>query len=175
MIAADPFMLTFRFLHIVSGVLWVGSVFLFVLFVGPAATEVGPSAGPFLQTLVKRRKVGRVIAGLAGTTVLAGWTMWIRYATQAGLSVWVTSRYGLVLTIGAVSATTAFIFGYFVLGRSVERLVDVGSQVAASRGPPSPEQQATMGGLGRTVRTSGRVVLSLLLLTVAAMSTAQYW
>jgi hypothetical protein len=35
MVAAAPFMLAFRFLHIVSGALWVGSTFLFVGIIGP--------------------------------------------------------------------------------------------------------------------------------------------
>jgi len=42
MIAAVPFMLVFRFLHILAGVLWVGSAFLFVGFIGPSAVDVGP-------------------------------------------------------------------------------------------------------------------------------------
>ena len=44
MLAADTFMIVFRFLHIVTGVAWVGSAFLFVGFIGPSAAEVGPSA-----------------------------------------------------------------------------------------------------------------------------------
>ena len=43
MIAAEPFMIVFRFLHILAGVLWVGSAFLFVGFIGPSAAEAGPS------------------------------------------------------------------------------------------------------------------------------------
>lgn len=42
MLAAAPFMIVFRLLHIVSGSLWVGSTFLFVGVVGPSAAEVGP-------------------------------------------------------------------------------------------------------------------------------------
>jgi uncharacterized membrane protein len=59
MIAAEPFMIVFRFLHILAGVLWVGSAFQFVLFIGPSANEVGPSAGPLLTAAVKKRKSPR--------------------------------------------------------------------------------------------------------------------
>jgi hypothetical protein len=58
MIAAATFMLIFRFLHIVAGVLWVGSVFLFVGFIGPSAAEVAPSGQRLLTAAVKKRKVG---------------------------------------------------------------------------------------------------------------------
>jgi hypothetical protein len=68
-----PFILVFRTLHILAGVLWVGSAFLFVGFIGPSAVEVGPSALPLLAAAVKKRKVAKVITGLGGVTVLAGW------------------------------------------------------------------------------------------------------
>ncbi len=35
MIAADTFMVVFRIVHIVAGVFWVGSVFLFVVYLQP--------------------------------------------------------------------------------------------------------------------------------------------
>ena len=109
MLATAPFMIVFRLLHIVAGSLWVGSTFLFVGFIGPSAAEVGPSAGPVLHAAVKKRKVVKVITGLAITTVVAGWVMWLRDMNQVGFGDWVTSSFGLVLTIGGVLATiTAF-------------------------------------------------------------------
>jgi uncharacterized membrane protein len=53
MLAADTFMIAFRFLHVVAGILWVGSAFLFVAFLGPSAAEVGPSAGPLMTAAVR--------------------------------------------------------------------------------------------------------------------------
>src|ERR687896_2717925 len=106
MIAAVPFMLVFRFLHILAGVLWVGSAFLFVGIIGPSVAEVGPSAGPVMAVAVKKRKVVKVINGLSAVTVIAGWIMWLRNMTlAASFSDWVTSSFGLVLTIGGVLAT----------------------------------------------------------------------
>ena len=45
----DPVMLVLRLFHIVGGVLWVGSAFLFAGFIGPAAADVAPSSGPLLS------------------------------------------------------------------------------------------------------------------------------
>ena len=176
MLAVVPFMLVFRFLHILAGVLWVGSAFLFVGFIGPSAAEVGPSAGPLLTAAVKKRKVAKVITGLAGTTVLAGWILWLKDMSQVGsLEDWVTSRFGLVLTIGAVLATIAFIEGYLGVGRNVERIVDLGNEIAATGGPPSPEQQAKIDHTGAELQRSGKIDLVLLLLATFAMATARYW
>jgi uncharacterized membrane protein len=176
MIAAEPFMLVFRFLHIVAGVLWVGSAFLFVAFIGPSAAEVGPAAGPLLTAAVKKRKVVKVITGLGLTTVLAGWVMWLRNMSLYGsLGDWVSSRFGLVITIGGVLATITLFVGAIGVGRRVEQLVDVGNEIAASGGPPSAEQQARLEDLSSGLERHGKIDLTLLLLATIAMATARYW
>jgi hypothetical protein len=176
LVAAMPLMLVLRFLHIVSGALWVGSAFLFAGFIGPSAGEVGPSAGPLLHAVVKKRKAAKVITGLATTTVVVGWIMWLRDMNERGsLGDWLGSTFGLVLTIGAVLATIAFAVGYFGVGRNVERLVDLGDAIGASGGPPSADQQAEMGRLMASLEKHGKLDLILLLLAVGAMSTARYW
>lgn len=176
LIAAEPFMLLFRFLHIIAGALWVGSAFLFVAIIGPSAAEVGPSAGPLLEVAVKKRKVAKVITGFAMVTVAAGWVMWFKNMLDApSLSDWVSSTFGLVLTFGGVVATITFFVGYFGVGRNVEQLVDLGGEVAAAGGPPSPEQQAEMTRLQGALERHGKLDLVLLLVAITAMSTARYW
>lgn len=176
MIATDVFSVVFRFLHIVPGALWVGAAFLFVAFIGPSAAEVGPSAGPLLEAAVKKRKVAKVITALGVITVLAGWVMWVRNLDRAGsLGDWVGSPFGLALTIGGVLGTITAVVGYAGVGRNVERLVDVGSEVAAAGGPPSEAQQAEMARLQGLLERHGKADLLLLLLTVTTMATGRYW
>ena len=176
MLAASTFMLVLRFLHIVAGTLWVGSAFLFVGFIGPSAAEVGPSAGPLLSAAVKKRKVAKVITVLGLTTVIAGWIMWLRDLDSAGsLSNWLDSRFGLVLTIGALLATAAFFTGYLGVGRNVERMVDLGDAIREGGQPPTEQQMAEMGRLGGLLEKHGKADLVLLLLAVTAMATARYW
>jgi uncharacterized membrane protein len=176
MIATSPFFLVFRFFHIVSGVLWVGSAFLFVGFIGPSAAEVGPAAGPLLNAAVKKRKAAKVITALGGITVLAGWILWLKdMSLYPSVGKWVTSRFGLVLTIGAVLATIAAFEGAIGVGRRVEAIVDAGNEVAASGGPPTPEQQARIDELASGLERSGKIDLVLLMLAVIAMATARYW
>lgn len=176
MIATSPFMLVFRFLHIVAGVFWVGSAFLFVGFIGPSAAEVGPTAVPLLTAAVRKRKVAKVIVGLSIINVLAGWVLWLKNMSVYGtVGDWVGSRFGLVITIGGVLATISAFVGAFGVGLNVERLVDVGNEIAASGGPPSPEQQSRIGRLSSRLERYGKLDLTLLLLAVTAMATARYW
>lgn len=176
MLGADLFMLPFRFLHIVAGVLWVGSAFLFVAIIGPSAAEVGPSAGPLLTAAVKKRRAAKVITTFGMITVAAGWTMWIRYAVDSSsIGDWITSSFGFALTLGGVVATITFFVGYYGVGRNVERMVDLGGQIAAAGGPPTPEQDAEMQRLGGALERHGKADLLLLLVAVTLMATARYW
>ncbi|MFB3739857.1 MAG: hypothetical protein ACE14W_12955 [Candidatus Velamenicoccus archaeovorus] len=169
-------MIVFRFLHIVSGALWVGSAFLFVGFIGPSAAEVGPSAGPLMSVAVKKRKAATVITWLGAITVIAGWIMWFRDMNDVGgLGDWLGSSFGIGITIGATLATITFFIGYFGVGQNVERLVSLGDQIASAGGPPTPEQSAAMERIGAALERHGKTDLVLLILAVTAMATARYW
>jgi hypothetical protein len=61
------------------------------------------------------------------------------------------------------------------VGRNVERLVDLGGEVAASGGPPSLTQQAEVDRLSAALERHGKLDLLLLLLATIAMATARYW
>jgi hypothetical protein len=58
-LAASTFDLIFRIFHIMFGIAWAGSAFLFTVFIEPAAAKLGPQAGPVMEELVERRKSAR--------------------------------------------------------------------------------------------------------------------
>jgi uncharacterized membrane protein len=172
----DPLMLVLRLFHIVAGAAWVGSAFLFAGFVGPAAAETAPGSGPLMSAVIKKRRFATIIAGLAITTVVVGWLLWVKNAmAYPSVLDWLTSPFGFVLTIGGVAATLAAYFGITGIGNNVEKLVDIGDAVAASGGPPTEEQGARMAHLGAEIQRHSRIDLVLLFLAVAAMATARYW
>ncbi len=108
--------------------------------------------------------------------MLAGWIMWLKnMSLSPSLGDWLTSSFGLVLTIGGVLATISAFVGAIGVGRGVERLVDLGSEMAASGGPPTPEQQSRLDRLSSSLERHGKIDLVLLLLAVTAMATARYW
>ena len=172
----DPLMLVLRFLHIVAGAAWFGSAFLFTGFVGPSAAETAPSSGALMSAVIRKRRFAKIIAGLAITTVIVGWTLWLKNGlAYPSIGDWVTSSFGLVLTIGGVLATAAAYTGITGIGNNAEKLVEIGDQVAASGGPPTPEQGARMAHLGAEIQRHSRVDIVLLFLAVTAMATARYW
>jgi uncharacterized membrane protein len=172
----DPVMIVLRTFHILGGALWFGSAFLFAGFFGPAAGELGPAAGPVMSNVVKKRKIAKVIAVLAITTVIAGWTLWLKNAlSYPSIGDWLTSPFGLVLTIGGLLATFAGYYGITGIGNNVERVVELGDEIAAAGGPPTPEQGARLAHLGAEIEKHSKVDLVLLFAAVFAMATARYW
>ena len=57
MLAIDTSMIILRVVHIVTGVIWVGSLFVVVVFVQPSAAALGPAGAPFMSELRRRRFV----------------------------------------------------------------------------------------------------------------------
>ena len=179
MIATDGVMIVLRIFHITAGVLWVGSAFFFVAFLGPATGMVGPEvSGPLFGVLVTKMHVPKIITRLGVVTVGFGWLLWLKNLRDWdwSLSAWAWHyRPGLVLTIGGILASLAFFEGYLGVGRNVERLTEMGGQIAASGAPPTPEQHSTMEKLQAEIKKHGQQDLVLLLLAVLAMATARYW
>ena len=172
----DPLMIVLRTFHILAGALWFGSAFLFAGYIGPSAAEIGPAAGPLLSGVIKKRRFTKVIASLAITTVFVGWLLWLKNGlSYPSIGDWVTSAFGLVLTIGGILATAAAYFGITGIGNNVEKVVDIGDAVAASGGPPTSEQGARLAELGAEIERHSRIDLLLLFGAVFAMATARYW
>ena len=129
-----------------------------------------------MAAAVKKRKVVQVITGLGVVNVLAGWILWLRNMDAVGsLGDWVSSSFGLGLTIGGLLATTTLFVGYLGVGRNVERLVDLGGEVAASGWVADAAAAGRAGSAGRQLERHGKLDLLLLILATTAMATARYW
>ena len=71
MLAASTFDPIFRTFHIMFGIAWAGSAFLFTVFVEPAAAKLGPRAGPVMHEVQERmRKLSRLDLTLIAVAVL---------------------------------------------------------------------------------------------------------
>lgn len=176
MIAAEPYMLVFRVLHIGGGVLWVGSTFLFSAFIGRAAAAIGPAAGPMLHQLVVEEKVTKAITWISVVTVAAGgFVYWHDLQIAGSLGAFLDTNFGLALTIGAVLGIIAMLWGSFQVGAKVEQMVAFAGTALTAEGPPPAEVTAELDRRGAQLRRNGIIDLLLQLGAVIAMSTARYW
>jgi uncharacterized membrane protein len=176
MIAANTFMIVFRMLHIAAGVAWAGSVFLFVFYVQPSAAAIGPASGPFMMEMLGKRKLVSMLLSVAGTTIVAGlilyWHDWQEYGS---LGDFLGSRFGLALTIGALSAIAAFLIGLFGTRPGVHRLLELAGEAARSEGAPPPQVAQEIPRVQARLKMLARGSLALIAIAVLAMSTARYW
>jgi uncharacterized membrane protein len=169
----DTYMVVLRIVHILAGVFWVGAALTTFLFLQPAAREVGPAAGPFMAHLAGKKKLVDWVLRAAGLTVLAGLLMYWR--VTSGLE-WdrITSAYGISLTIGALCAIAAFSLGLSIVRPTIMATLAIGRDVAASGGPPTPEQGAQLQALQKRGKAVGQVIVPLLVVAVSGMAAARY-
>lgn len=176
MIATDATMIVFRIVHIVAGVAWAGSVFLFVVFVQPSVAAIAPAGAPFVAELLGRRKLVDRLLVFAALTILGGAVLyWRAWDAARSFGDWIGSTYGAVLTVGAVAAIAGFLIGLSGTRPSVQRMLALGQQIARSEGPPSPEVVAEVQRLQGRLKVLGRTTLGLITVSVLAMATARYW
>jgi uncharacterized membrane protein len=176
MFAAEGFELVFRTVHIMAGVAWAGSAFLFAVFIEPAAAKLGPAAGPFMEETIGRRKAPEIVTAIAAVTVIAGWVLWFRGWDRVGsLGGWLDTSFGLVLTIGGLAATGAFLAGLLGIPPNLKRLNEMAARVEASGGVPTPEQATAISRIQARMRTLSWLDLSLLAVAVFCMATARAW
>ncbi|HTG46180.1 MAG TPA: hypothetical protein VK646_00815 [Actinomycetota bacterium] len=176
MLASDTFMVVFRVIHILAGVIWVGSVFLLVVFVQPSAAAIAPAGAPFMTELLGKRHLVDWILTTAAITVLGGlflyWHDWHTY--YGSFSEWTNSSFGGTLTFGALCAIAAMVIGIVGTRPTVGRFFKLAGEVAASGAPPSPEVGAQMVALQNRLKILARISLVLLIFAVLGMATARY-
>lgn len=176
MIGADGFMIVFRIVHIVAGVAWAGSVFLFVVFVQPSVAAIAPNGAPFVAELLGRRKLVDRLLMYAATTIVGGLVLYVRAWDRFGsFGGWVGSTYGAVLTVGAVAAIIGFLIGLFGTRPSVQRMLALSRQIAQAEGEPPPQLVTEVQNLHARLRVLARTTLGFITISVLAMATARYW
>ncbi|HET9722306.1 MAG TPA: hypothetical protein VFR44_00520 [Actinomycetota bacterium] len=169
----DVSMVFLRIVHIVTGVIWVGSLFVVVVFVQPSAAALGPAGAPFMSELRRRRFVDVVFIDALFTVVVGSFLYWRDWHTYPSFGDWIGSSFGASLTVGALLAIAGLVVAAGFTRPTIGRLVTLGKQVAGSGGT-LPESAAQIGALQRRLVVAERVSFSLVLLAVVAMASARY-
>lgn len=169
----EPAMPLLRLFHIVLGVYWAGTVMFTALYLEPSVRAAGPAGGQVMTQLIRRGHLN-VLPGVALITVLTGLDLYRRVSGGFQMG-WITSRQGVILTVGAVTAIVALAIGAFVLRPTALRMVALSE--SAQQVPEGPERESKLAEiqpLRRRTTLTIRWLGVLLLVTVATMAVAQY-
>lgn len=166
-------MIALRLFHILGGVFWVGSVAALAWFIYPSQTVLGEASGKFMQELMLKQKLSNWIGGAMVLTVLSGFIMYGQLAMVSN-GVFASSRTGMVLGLGAVTAVVAAGIGGGVAGRAARSMAKLGEEIRTGGAPPTDAQRAEFARLQARQGWALRTATSLLVVTVAAMAIARY-
>jgi hypothetical protein len=165
-------MIILRVIHIFSGVFWVGVSFFNIGFLQPTVQATGSEGQKVMQHLSSQTRFATTSYSAATLTLLSGWIMYwnLFHFRLSALS----SGYGLVLTLGAIAGSIAWIIALFFIRQILNRMGGIGAAVASQGGPPTPEQSAELQSLSGRMGQLGQWGVGFMVLALLGMSIAQY-
>ena len=161
-----------RIIHVLGGVIWVGSMFFVSMFLIPSMTEAGPDSGKVMAAL-NRRKFMIVIPVIALLTMLSG--IWLYWRASMGFSpAYMSSGPGRTYGFGAALAIIAFIIGMTLTRPAMVRVGKLTQEI----GNAAPEKREAMQAEIQRLRARGamwgKVVGFLLMGTATLMALGRY-
>ncbi|HEX4562590.1 MAG TPA: hypothetical protein VH113_12220 [Gemmatimonadales bacterium] len=165
-------MVILRFIHIVLGVLWVGSVFAMTIVVAPGMKELGLPLDPLMRTLA-HKKFPQMMMAFGGLTVLAGLAlMWV--LSRGNSAAFFDSPFGHTISLGGLCAILALVLGGSIQRPAMEKAGRI--QADLKNNPPKGDDPrvAEVARLQARVVGVGKIVFALLLVAVTCMAIARY-
>jgi uncharacterized membrane protein len=166
-------LLVLRFVHIISGIMWVGSGVFVAFFLIPALAA-NRQLMPQVMEGLQRRRVFIVLPTAGLLAILSGIRLlWIDSAGFADS--YMSTGPGRTFSIGGAAAIIALLVQVFVSRPAGVRLGAIAAQLAAS--PPASEREKLSAEAERLRRRNGMATLAAVgfgLLAASAMAIARY-
>ena len=162
-----------RIVHVLGGIIWLGSGLFSAFFLLPALTRLGPAAaGPVMGALQQRRMM-TVLPVVATLTLLSG--LRLLHIASAGFDgAYFASGMGQTFLWSGVAATLAFLLGIFVARPAMVRAGQLGAAMATT---PEAERASRAAEIARLQRRGGMVSTAATWLLIGAaigMAVARY-
>jgi uncharacterized membrane protein len=164
-------MVWLRLLHIVAGIVWVGSVVVLALFLLPTARAAGAEGERFVARLMQRMGPAFGVAMLL--TVIPGFIMYGRLSAGLGRA-WVMSPTGLALGAGAALALLAIAVGMGVNNATRAKIGSLKKSLAAEARVPTTTEAADLARWQSRIERGTKVAAGCLVVAAGAMAVARY-
>lgn len=155
-----------RIIHVLGGVIWVGSMFFMSVFLVPSMTEAGPEAGKVMAAL-NRRKWMIIIPIIALLTMLSG--IWLLWRVSSGFNpAYMHSGPGRTYQLGGGLAILGFVVG---LTMTRPAMVKVGKLTAEIANAAPDRREAIMAEIQRARARGalGSKIIGFLLIAAATL------
>lgn len=166
-------LLVLRLVHIISGIMWVGSGIFVAFFLIPALAA-NRQLMPQVMEGLQRRRVFIIVPTAGLLAILSGvWLLWIDSAGFAGS--YMETGPGRTFSLGGAAAIIALLLQVFVARPAGVRLGAIATQLAAS--PPANERERLSDEADRLRRRNAMTTLAAVLfglLAASAMAIARY-
>jgi uncharacterized membrane protein len=164
-------LIVLRIVHVLCGMIWVGSAVFMGFFLAPALQNMGPAAGQVMGGLQKR-KFMVVLPIVAVLTMLSGLRLMMIMSGNFGPG-YFQSPMGRTFTGAGVLAILAFVVGILVNRPTMEKMGTLQQSMASD--PVSKDAiTAEIRKLQKRMAVAGAVVTIMLLMAAIGMSIARY-
>lgn len=164
--------LLLRLVHVIGGMLWVGSAVFTTLFLLPAfaASSDGPR---HLMAAMQSRRVRLMMPTVATLTILSGLRLlWI---TSGGFDgAYFSTRSGMTFALSGAAAIIAFLLGMLVGRPAMARAGALERSVASLANDRRPEVERTIQRLRLRARRMPAIAFPLIVLSAFGMAVARY-
>jgi hypothetical protein len=142
-----------RIVHVGSAMMWFGGAVIGAFFLQPTAEALGKAGQPFMEHLMRRRRMGVFFPIVAGLAVLSGAVLYWR--DSGGLqAAWIASGPGLAFTIGGLAAVATFIGGMVLIGPAIAAQTAVQTEPRSSGSASLAQRDGCGWPTGSTSRSS---------------------
>jgi uncharacterized membrane protein len=168
------YLIVLRFVHVVASVCWAGGSFIYFLFVEPTAKALQPTGMQFVQYMVNKRRFSIFMSIASTLTVLSGALLLWQFA-GGRLLAYVQTGPGLGFVLGSVAGIVVYFVGMFGVKPRADRMAQIGKEIQAGGGAPSPTQGAELQKLDKEMSAIGLADFILVAISLILMGTARYW
>lgn len=161
-------------LHVLAAAFWLGVTLFNAVFLIPSITAAGPAGGQVMRQLVQVRRLPTYMNLAVLVTIATGFVLY--WWVSAGFAaVWITSRLGISVTLGAAMALVAAAIGQFINAPTAAALGQLGAAIQASGGPPAAEQTAEGQRLRERLARATELEAVLLVIAIVSMVVGRYF
>ncbi len=161
-----------RLIHVLGGIMWVGSGVFTAVFLIPALRASATPPGPLFAALGQRRMF-LVLPTFAVLTILSGARL-LAIVSGGFSHAYMTSTSGRTLAWSGVAAILAFVLSLLVARPAAVRGGKLSAAIASA---PAAERARLLRELARVQRLGGiasTIALTLLVIAASGMAVARY-